>query len=457
MSWSLRLVERIDGTERRSLDVADIGEITTPTELAVLGMTTATARMVLGALQSEIVNLQEAALAEAARRDPRSIKDYRRRVLQTPFGAVTISVPRLCGRGAGAAVVSWPRNARATPEFDAIRARLAAWMSYPAAMALLSELYPAVDGVGLATAHRTMARVAGEAAAAEPAAEAPTVERATLQLDTTYVRSVDPARPRGMEILVGAIEPDGGDRRCFAAPVSLRDESLAVSRRAIAAVGCAPETRITALTDGAALMRYYARKLGATDLPISDWFHISMRIRHLETAAAAIDDSHPAVAKGKREVIEAIERMRHRLWNGHKTAAKDARHAVRAGLKEHGDEPMRKGRAQRNRIIRRAMKKMVDYVERPEARLVNYAERHRAGERVATSLVEGGADHLVNARMARSQHMRWSARGALRAPSARAHIQPASRRAHDRSLKPPTSERSRSLSGAACRSECSCG
>ena len=85
MSWSLRLVERIDGTERRSLDVADIGEITTPTELAVLGMTTATARMVLGALQSEIVNLQEAALAEAARRDPRSIKDYRRRVLQTPF------------------------------------------------------------------------------------------------------------------------------------------------------------------------------------------------------------------------------------------------------------------------------------------------------------------------------------------------------------------------------------
>ncbi|WP_333835174.1 hypothetical protein [Rubrimonas sp.] len=145
-----------------------------------------------------------------------------------------------------------------------------------------------------------------------------------------------------------------------------------------------------------------------------------MRIRHVEASAAAIDDSCAAVAKGRQEVMEALERMRHRLWNGHKTAAKDADRAVRAGLKEHPDEPKRKGRARRNRTIRRAMKKMVDYVGNPQARLVNYAERHRAGERVATSLVEGGADHLVNARMARTQHMRWSERGAFNVLQVRA-------------------------------------
>lgn len=138
-----------------------------------------------------------------------------------------------------------------------------------------------------------------------------------------------------------------------------------------------------------------------------------MRIRHLETTAATIDDSSPAVAKGRCEMVEAIERMRHRLWNGHRTAAQDARRAIRIGLKEHGDEPMRKGRTQRNRIIRKSMMKFVDHVERPEARLVNYAVRHRAGERVATSLVESGADHLVNARLARSRLMRRSARGAF--------------------------------------------
>src|SRR6202042_2913316 len=44
--------------------------------------------------------------------------------------------------------------------------------------------------------------------------------------------------------------------------------------------------------------------------------------------------------------------------------------------------------------------------------LVNYAERHRAGLRVGTAITEGTADFLVNRRMNKSQHMRWSRRGA---------------------------------------------
>jgi hypothetical protein len=44
--------------------------------------------------------------------------------------------------------------------------------------------------------------------------------------------------------------------------------------------------------------------------------------------------------------------------------------------------------------------------------LVNYAERHRAGLRVGTSLTEGTANFLVNRRMNKSQPMRWSRRGA---------------------------------------------
>src|SRR5687767_1143676 len=44
--------------------------------------------------------------------------------------------------------------------------------------------------------------------------------------------------------------------------------------------------------------------------------------------------------------------------------------------------------------------------------LVNYAERHRTGLRVGTSLTEGTANFLVNRRMNKSQQMRWSRRGA---------------------------------------------
>jgi hypothetical protein len=44
--------------------------------------------------------------------------------------------------------------------------------------------------------------------------------------------------------------------------------------------------------------------------------------------------------------------------------------------------------------------------------LMNYAERHRAGKRVGTSITEGTANFLVNRRMNKSQQMRWSRRGA---------------------------------------------
>ena len=47
-------------------------------------------------------------------------------------------------------------------------------------------------------------------------------------------------------------------------------------------------------------------------------------------------------------------------------------------------------------------------------RLIDYGERHRARLRVGTALAEGTANFLVNRRMAKSQQMRWSRRGADR-------------------------------------------
>jgi len=52
------------------------------------------------------------------------------------------------------------------------------------------------------------------------------------------------------------------------------------------------------------------------------------------------------------------------------------------------------------------------YLASQRAWLVDYAERHRAGLRVATAITEGTANSLVNRRMNKSQHMRWSRRSA---------------------------------------------
>jgi hypothetical protein len=61
-----------------------------------------------------------------------------------------------------------------------------------------------------------------------------------------------------------------------------------------------------------------------------------------------------------------------------------------------------------------AVRELDRYLASQSAWLTNYAERHRAGQRVGTALTEGTANFLVNRRMAKSQQMRWSRHGADR-------------------------------------------
>ena len=61
-----------------------------------------------------------------------------------------------------------------------------------------------------------------------------------------------------------------------------------------------------------------------------------------------------------------------------------------------------------------ALRALNDYLTGQSAWLVNYAERHRAGQRVGTALTEGTANFLVNRRMNKAQQMRWTRRGADR-------------------------------------------
>ena len=59
-----------------------------------------------------------------------------------------------------------------------------------------------------------------------------------------------------------------------------------------------------------------------------------------------------------------------------------------------------------------ALRELDSYLTGQSAWLVNYAQRHRAGLRVGTSITEGTANFLVNRRMNKRQQMRWSRRGA---------------------------------------------
>jgi hypothetical protein len=152
--------------------------------------------------------------------------------------------------------------------------------------------------------------------------------------------------------------------------------------------------------------------MGAIHKPIKDWFHISMRIQQVEACAGAFPAPTRSMAAAKKSIVRKVERMRHRLWNGHASAVKDAIRDLEIDLKSYSDDPERRAWDAKAKMLKKCLRKLREYTQSPSVRLVDYAARHRAGDRVGTSLVEGGADFIVNARMARSQHMRWSEQGA---------------------------------------------
>ena len=112
----------------------------------------------------------------------------------------------------------------------------------------------------------------------------------------------------------------------------------------------------------------------------------------------------PHQQQAKAEIIAEVERLRWRTWNGKAKDAKVTLKRLRTLLPALEREPIRK--------LKRALRAVDRYLRSQSAWLVNYAERWRAGLRVGTSLTEGTANFLVNKRMAKSQQMRWSRRGA---------------------------------------------
>ena len=129
-----------------------------------------------------------------------------------------------------------------------------------------------------------------------------------------------------------------------------------------------------------------------------------MRLQHAKQVAEALPADTADQQQAKAEGIAEVERLRWRTWHG---KAKDARitlKRLRTLLPILEREPVRK--------LRRALRAVDRYLRSQNAWLVNYAERHRAGLRVGTSLTEGAANFLVNKRMAKSQQMRWSRHGA---------------------------------------------
>ena len=418
MGWIIRLVETGPMGRRRSVDVMEIDRPGNLSEIGDLGLSLAEGKRLLERVQREVVAAQ--AREHAGFRPHCEVcgarcraKDYRTRRIDTAFGRVAVRLPRFrcVGCGETMAGVDWPSHCRSTPELDRLRAYLSAQTSYRSAAAVLKALLP-VDSGGRPETLRNHTLRTGAELRHSPLLIPPSASAdLSVSVDSTFIRSCEPGE-RHLEVQVGNVETRAGMRHVFAAVTKSDTEIAKVIERRLAEAGRTAGTQLTAFTDGCAGLRKLLTDIGVKESPILDWFHIAMGLQHLRQAAQGLPTCDQAQGEAKGVIAEAIERLRWRLWHG---KAKDARitiDCIRGVMRAYRDQQAQWRKHGAARQFWAALLRFDGYLKGQSAWLVNYAERHRAGLRVGTSITEGAANHLVNRRMNKSQQMRWSRHGA---------------------------------------------
>jgi hypothetical protein len=418
MEWTLRLAGTgIDG-QSRSFEVMAISRPDDLGDIANLGLTLAEAKQLLVHVQEEVVAAQTRHHA-MFRPDCQScggrchVKDWRPHRVATLFGEVRVKLPRLvcAGRGCGGEIgVGWPSHCRSTPELDQLQARLSALMPYRVAAEVMQHLLPIDAGKSPETL-RSHTLLIGEQLGDAAAEKSPAAAAITISLDSTFIRSREDGE-RHLEVRVGNVETVAGGRQVFGAVTRAETDLTALTQRALETMGRTDTTEVTAFTDGCPGLRTVLANAGVTKPPILDWFHIAMRLQHTKLAAANLSSDNPDRVIAKAVIVAEVERLRWRIWNRKAKNAQRSIKRIRKVMHVFKGEHSQSTKGVASRKLWHALHAIDKYLRGQAAWLVNYAKRHRAGERVGTSITEGTANFLVNRRMNKSQQMRWSRDGA---------------------------------------------
>jgi hypothetical protein len=286
-------------------------------------------------------------------------------------------------------------------------------MPYRVAAGVLRHLLPVDAGTSPETLRGHTLKIGEhlrEAPAVEPASAASAI---TVTLDSTFIRSCHDGG-RHVEVRVGNVETSGGGRQVFGAVARTDTDIAALIRRSLETVGRTADTVSAAFTDGCPSLRPILAEAGVTKPPIADWFHIAMRLQHAKQASSGLSADKPGRVQAKTTIVAEVERLHWRIWNGKARNAQLTLERIRKVMHVFKGERGHRTTGVPSRKLWHALHEIDNYLRGQSARLINYAERHRAGLRVGTSVTESTANFLVNRRMNKAQQMRWSRRGADR-------------------------------------------
>jgi len=391
-----------------------------------IGLSLDEAKTLISAIQAEFVSAQAAEIVEARRhcsdcKEKLHIKDWKRHRVQTAFGKVFLRSPRLvicaCSgarRGAISPLKGW--LTRSTNELKYIAAKMASQYSYRQAAAILHELLPVDLRFGHVSVRNATLDAGGrldQDQITEPFADwrrpRPGPRTVTLGFDGGYARRIRKGPRRNFEILTGAGEIDGKIWVFASAHKSVpglkRRLAAFVSRLRISS-----EEPIALMTDGAESLLRLKPLLPVRTRFVLDYFHVSMKLRHIEQCIGVIPPTALSPDGSIFELYDRFNCLRGYLWSGRRAKFEQSVDRLLELLDEAKERL-----PDLERTISMASGHLCDlaeYIRKNDAGVINYGRWRREGRRISTSAVEGTVNRLIGRRLGKGQHMCWTKRGA---------------------------------------------
>jgi hypothetical protein len=438
MRWTVSVHRDGDG---ESVPLATFTRSVDGATVAAFGLSLEEGRHLLKVLQQAVVQSQIRAY-DSARRccrhcgARRQIKDWRGRVVTTSLGEVRVRVPRvvscLCTpepldddgvpmdrQRLSECPIHRLIPDRRTPELLYLCAKHGASQPYRVAAGIVSEV------TGLRRpCHMTVRRdtlscgqqledaqflagwYAGQRRRRDRAAQL------RVAIDGTYLTAAPGEEVTKFEVVAGRVERDGGMGQRFACALPRRSMTRTLVAAALERSGWAPQTEVEVMSDGAKGMRSLVASVAPTlSKPTLDWFHLAMKIHGIRTSLGAstmTPNRRPAFMARSARTGSMIRDL---LWRGRTQEALGLTYTLIKSLKAETPKlsPFYASAAE---TARGAAARLLAYVKKNRADIIDYNQARRDGRRISTAAAESVMNHVINRRMSKGQQMRWSISGA---------------------------------------------
>jgi hypothetical protein len=416
-----------DWGEVSEVDIAEIPRPASGYESKTLGFSLGDGKQIMQRLQQTVASAQTEELCELQRVCPcchrwNPIKDYRSRKIDTVFGTVSLRTPRIVSCPCEppwylempiSPIVSVLRD-RATPELQMLQARLCASLSYRRVASILREFLPVSDKFNHVTLRNRTLRVGARIDGVPPSVDrTATTNRPidwTAAIDGGFVRGVGQGELRTFEILTGRLRAPGKKPYVFA---WVGSQIIGAADRVSALVKARTGTEapnLCIVTDGANNTQSLRQGLAFPATPILDWFHISMKIRHLEQIVRGLRPNTETERATKNLLAADVGKLRWCVWHNNiaKVDNKLRKILLMCRIVVSETDGFKRALEQIDYRVR----EFFSYVLRNSAEPVAYGRRYRQGQSISSAMAESAVNQVINARMCKRQQMRWTPRGA---------------------------------------------